>query len=710
MNCRPAQEALPPEPPSMQCDANSSVDSPARRRDRSLRGPPPDDKAQMINKPEPHPYRPDIDGLRAVAVLLVFFFHAQLSAFPDGFVGVDIFFVISGYLITKIIISECAASTFSFTRFYARRTRRIVPALVIVLIVVAFAGWLILLPNEFAQLGHHIYAAAAFYLNFQLISDINYFDSSATTKPLLHLWSLSVEEQFYVIWPLLMTIVFRLRLDRLAILAALAISALMNIYFSTFGPTFLFYFSPARFWEFSVGAGVNYIEQFCHGRTTNPQQWLPRRTPVEDHKTIFSCAGKHVLSVLGFVLLVLSILIDYGRSVYPSYLTLLPTIGTALLILSREGIFNRLLSSRMLVNVGLISYPLYLWHWPILSFYRLTSGSDEITWPVTLAVLFISTILAVGTYWLIEMRFRWGGWGYIKAAALLLCLGLIGAVGSEIKRGAVGSRFANDPLSQYLDFVGYPTPAGTKLDSEHHFGEIGKNANKRILLLGDSHAEQYRLTLRHLWERHQAEDDAPAILFGLQYDRIPDLDRIVDDISRDGSIKTVVISEFWAIQYGSDRINYSVRCCASMGGSVGGPAHHDPSPEEYRQKLDGMLGSAISGLRTAGKTVFIVLDNPFGEEFAPQLQLRRDPLTGTLHLRQHELLRSDALERTEPIRSRVIASARAYGARIIDPFAQLCEVNSCRSTYPGGAPVYKDYDHLSVETVSKYADYLAEVF
>jgi len=208
-----------------------------------------------------HPtYRPDIDGLRAVAVLSVVVFHAFPRALPGGFIGVDIFFVISGYLISRIIIESLEQGRFSFAGFYARRIKRLYPALLLVLVAVLAFGWIALFAKEYEQLGKHTAAAAVFISNLVLWSESGYFDNASITKPLLHLWSLGVEEQFYIFWPLLLWLGWRLRFNLLLVAACIGILSFgANVLATTHSPPAAFYSPFTRFWEPMVGAILAYV-------------------------------------------------------------------------------------------------------------------------------------------------------------------------------------------------------------------------------------------------------------------------------------------------------------------------------------------------------------------------------------------------------------------------------------------------------------------
>ena len=363
-----------------------------------------------------HPsYRPDIDGLRALAVMLVVIYHAFPALLPGGFIGVDIFFVISGYLISSIIFKSLANEQFSFVDFYMRRIRRIFPALFLVLATTYVLGWHTLPAAEYQQLGKHIAAGAAFVANFALWSESGYFDADAISKPLLHLWSLGIEEQFYIVWPLLLWAVWRLPGKRLMALTAVALAASFaaNLWTIERDLVAVFYSPLSRFWELLAGAVLAGVALHQGQRFT---------APGGRQAKLRSLAG-------GLLLLVGVCLISDGDR-FPGWWALLPTGGAVLLIAAGPaGWLNRyLLSARPVVWVGLISFPLYLWHWPLLSFLRTTVSPEPGTGFLLVAVL-LAIILAGLTYRLIEKPIRASRHGKRLAGGLLALVALVGFLG-----------------------------------------------------------------------------------------------------------------------------------------------------------------------------------------------------------------------------------------------------------------------------------------
>ncbi len=365
-------------------------------------------------------YRPDIDGLRAVSILLVVLFHAHPWLVPGGFVGVDVFFVISGFLISRIILSQCDAGNFSLSSFYARRIRRIVPALLTVLIATGAIGWFVLLPDQFVLLGKNIVASVAFAANLYQLGQTSYFALDAGENPLLHLWSLGVEEQFYIFWPLTLLLLSSSRRRARWIwfigLASFCIS--LSIFA---GHTDWAFYSPLpRAWELLAGALL--AERYLAGK--NSVRKLP----------------DHVLSTLGITaILVAAFALDRTR-LFPGLYAVLPVAGAALIIASPNGWVNRLLlSNRLMIWIGLISYPLYLWHWPLFSYLAiLRNGVPNFLeiWAAGSAAV----VLSVLTYRFVEIPLRHRSGVVAKLSAGMALVGAFGI--AAISADGFGYRFS----------------------------------------------------------------------------------------------------------------------------------------------------------------------------------------------------------------------------------------------------------------------------
>ena len=333
-------------------------------------------------------YRPEIDGIRAIAVCAVVIFHAGFDVLPGGFIGVDVFFVISGFLISGIVFDDIRSGRFTLTSFFERRARRILPALTVVVLACIPVAWLLLLPRETKDFMQSVATVATFSSNILFWRESGYFEIGAELKPLLHTWSLAIEEQFYLLFPVTILAITRWR-DRtkLILLVAGLLGSLSLAEWSAHRfPSAAFYLIPTRAWELMLGILTCVL-------------WRSRMPPFKD--------GNEFLSITGISMVVCAAFVFDSNTPVPGVWMLLPTIGTTLIILyGREGtVIHRILAHRFLVTVGLMSYSLYLWHQPILAFGRKLGGGDL---PLT-AKLFICLILVPLSYvsWrLIEQPFR----------------------------------------------------------------------------------------------------------------------------------------------------------------------------------------------------------------------------------------------------------------------------------------------------------------
>ncbi|WP_110631957.1 acyltransferase family protein [Pseudomonas sp. CC120222-01a] len=435
-----------------------------------------------------HPkYRPDIDGLRAVAVLSVVFFHAFPSWMQGGFVGVDVFFVISGFLISSIIFGSLERGSFGFLDFYSRRVNRIFPALLLVLSAAWAFGWFSLMVDEYSQLGKHIAGGSAFISNFVLLGESGYFDNSAETKPLLHLWSLGIEEQFYLIWPLVVWAAWRSRLSPLVlILIAGGVSFALNIIGVGSDKVSTFYSPQTRFWELLVGSLLALVMM-------NPAKSL--RLHRDEVRPLL----QNFLSLLGMMLIVTAIALTTKDDQFPGWWAILPTVGAALIIAAGpfSWINKTLLSSRIMVWFGLISFPLYLWHWPLLSFTRMMDSATPST-PVRIAAVIASVILAWLTYRFVEKPIRSKLNPRASVGFLSIALAGVGITGfATFKSDGLPSRFPAE-IQAIADFkydfttdARYPECWLSMTDPYDGFAPKCLSGNRQgegILVWGDSHA------------------------------------------------------------------------------------------------------------------------------------------------------------------------------------------------------------------------------
>jgi len=444
-----------------------------------------------------HPkYRPDIDGLRAIAVLSVVGFHAFPGRVPGGFVGVDIFFVISGFLISTIIIESLEHGHFSFLEFYARRIRRIFPALLIVLAATLGFGWIALLAGEFQQLGEHVVAGAAFVSNLVLWRESGYFDIDAEAKPLLHLWSLGIEEQYYIAWPLLLWIAAKARLKLLWVAVVIGtLSFALNIRGVLPDPVATFYSPVTRLWELLAGSIL---------------AWITIHHPARVAR--ISGRFQHASALAGLILIASALLLIDRHSAFPGWWAILPVAGAVLLIAAGpEAWINRVLLARpVMVWFGLISFPLYLWHWPLLSYGAILENATPSKTYRILAVI-ASILLAWGTYRLIELRVRRSRKAQWLTALLVALMIAMGAAGYWVDRadGMPSRRVVLESKGPEFNFNMQSNPASPCPGSAAEALPAGictqyapATPNKTIVLWGDSSTGAWLPVFRDIGKRH----------------------------------------------------------------------------------------------------------------------------------------------------------------------------------------------------------------
>ena len=352
-------------------------------------------------------YRPDVDGLRAVAVAAVVAYHAFPKHVSGGFVGVDVFFVISGFLITGIIYNALHNGKFEFSDFWARRVRRIFPSFLVVILAALAAGWFYLLHSEFEQLQKHVRYGLLFAANFRLNSELGYFDTASELKPLLHLWSLAIEEQFYLVWPLFLWALFRKKVNAFAATFVLAVLSYHSRKLWGHTQSEAFYFPWTRFWELQVGA---LLAIWNHDYAAKAHSVAVRVEQRLGGSKWWALSLKNAAAFVGMAFILYAVFGFSKSTPFPGKHALYPVLGAALIIASgKKAWVNRfVLSLRPMCFIGLISFPLYLWHWPLLSFARIVLGepSTGVLW----GAVGISFVLSVATYFTVEkfMRFEVG--------------------------------------------------------------------------------------------------------------------------------------------------------------------------------------------------------------------------------------------------------------------------------------------------------------
>ncbi len=431
-------------------------------------------------------YRPDIDGLRALAVGLVLLYHAFPSYLRGGFIGVDIFFVISGYLITRVLLESRSRglSVIAYvSTFYKHRVRRIFPALIVVLIACAAYGWFKLFPADYESLTKYTAGGAGFVTNFVAWSEAGYFDQSADSKPLLHLWSLAIEEQFYIVWPLL--ILFSGRFIRAKyfswLLGGLAVASLAYcIYVTSANPTLAYYSPLSRGWELAVGG----VLASLHARGISARRGVP----------------SSVISVVALASIPIAALFVINEAGFPGWQAVLPVAATAAVIWFGTGTWanRRILSWRPIVYVGLISYPLYLWHWVVLSFLRIQNPQPPGV--LLLVALGASVVLAAATYHFVERPVKRIPLGrasiaVVSVMAVILAFGItasalhLSGVKLTTTQAALSKAYDPEPAYRFQKcFLDSATQ--TSVDFASECDQSATTSKPSLLLWGDSLAAQ----------------------------------------------------------------------------------------------------------------------------------------------------------------------------------------------------------------------------
>lgn len=436
-------------------------------------------------------YYAHVDGLRAVAVAAVILFHYEVTTFSGGFVGVDVFFVISGFLITKQITSEIEKDEFSFQNFYARRVRRLFPALAVTLMITFLASYFLLSPEHMALFARSVIFSIFPASNILFWQEIGYFDVDSTFKPLLHTWSLSVEEQFYLFWPLFLFL-FRSRALG-AIIAAGLISFALNIAFKNY-PSAMFYLTPFRVFEFCIGAACVWIMRY--------------ETPI---------AAREIGFAIGLLLIAYATLTFSKATHFPSYNALIPCIGSALVIVGHPSRMSRILSNGLMRSIGLISYSLYLVHWPIFVLYKYWKFAP-ITDVEIMAMIAASLASSIILYRYVEIPFRRGYFVsrkrrpvfYIGTAALAgLMISTPAAL--AIRQKGWPQRFESTYTAAaraHESTLNKEYPNFCRIEANEIVGECDFNRPRRVLVVGDSHVNAWYQALRAT----MANDDTQFVM------------------------------------------------------------------------------------------------------------------------------------------------------------------------------------------------------
>jgi peptidoglycan/LPS O-acetylase OafA/YrhL len=648
-------------------------------------------------------YRPDIDGLRALAILPVVLFHYRVRGFFGGFVGVDVFFVISGYLIAGLIDGEMREGRFSILTFYERRIRRIFPALFALLLGTTVVAGFVLFPSDFTRYAKSLIATAFFASNFESWRELGYFDVVAEQKPLLHLWSIAVEEQFYVLFPaILLAVSGRSKARALATVSIiLAASFAFGLWAVRAAPEFAFYMLPSRAWELMLGAAL------AIGGFAAPASRVLRE----------------VLAATGIALIGLAIFTFTRETPFPGAAALLPCAGAALVIYagqSQTGV-TAALSTRPLVFVGLISYSLYLWHWPLFVFTRDLLGRDLGPWE-TAALTIAAFGLAAWSWRFVERPFRLRSfrpprWKLFGGA--LAAMALTAACGAAIVAGdGIPQRFPAD-VQRIIAAVHDVDPRAVSC-----FGMTGADVRAgrlcrigdldaetpSFVLWGDSHAGSIIPAIDAIAKREHrsgifaATDSCPPLLGVTRPDaqKCRDFNDAVIGIATRPEIRDVILDARWAknaegTSYG-DEPPGRILLYDDLGRGVDGPSTNAVF-------LRG-LTRTVEVLTAAKKKVILIGSAPEIGWAVPvvlaQMRLRGDNRALDLPLATH-------LRRQRSVTADFKILQARYGASVVDPADVLCDETVCH-VMRNGVPLYRDEHHLSATAARLLIPDIAKVF
>ncbi len=644
-------------------------------------------------------YRADIDGLRALAIVPVVLFHMFPEYLPGGFIGVDFFFVISGYLISSIIFSKIENNSFSFSDFYVRRVNRIFPALFLMLTSVLISGWFLLLPVEFAELGKHTASGAGFISNIALFSDVGYFNSAAELKPLLHLWSLGIEEQFYIFWPLILIFAWKKKYDLTKIFLILFLfSFLVNVLRVDRHTDEVFFLLHARFWELLIGCFLTYLE-----RKRN------LRDKIIQYRDWFSVVGLS-LAFLGFFLL-------NGERKFPGAWALIPTLSTFLLIAAGpDALINRkLLSHKWLVALGLISYPLYLWHWPLLAFGQITYGESFNAFTKIILII-IAFLLAYFTYRLVEIPIREINQEFKKRLAVVLTSIVFGCGGIGLLaffeilppyNNSNAIRNISDAASDW-DYPGRLISDKSKKGMRYRVQGTG---NKEVVFIGDSNIEQYYPRVERLLERNSNF----KIVF-LAHGGCPPIRNIRDNRDStdscpthvENSIKEALRPEVHSVVLGASWYSYFKKdtkyyiennISKTIASQTNG---FDGAMDE--------LKNTLKILKHSNKKVYLVLNMPMGKVYDPKQMVERSFSSTPVKIHIEPLIKVEFDEKYAEVKKALIEVAMSADVIIIDPIDHLCLKDICPTATQDGKPFYKDESHFRPYYAKEHVKYLDRVF
>lgn len=655
-------------------------------------------------------YRPDVDGLRAVAAVSVIGIHVGLVR--GGFTGVDVFFVISGFLISGILLRSLADGQFSLIDFYIRRIRRIFPALITVLLAVWALGWLLFLPYEFRLVGRDLEAGSIFVMNLmQAWYQIPEFPGHLPIRMqvLNHLWTLGIEEQFYLVWPLFLLLIWKLPRARIPfVVAGIILSFVSNIRLASTDPDSAYGMPWAHFWQFACGGILAYAQLGTGKESGSTRPRLLDKLPAWTRIPVRLLPG-----VLGAALLIFSCAY-LDATDYPGWWELAPTAGASLLIAAgpHNWVNRNLLSNSPMVFVGKLSYSLYLWHYPLIWFARLLGGRFPPPPMFTAGAVLASFILAYLTYRYIEQPLRTSQKRAEVAVALCAIMAATGLLGYLSRAQIIPARplplgvdrFAHTVLQDWLS----DTRDASWTFSANDFLTVGKGP-QRTLFLGDSAMQQYYPRIAQAlsdhplnahsavfatWDRCAPAVSEVAATIGQAHHICKAYLQRASALASDPTADTIVVAACW----------YCYLMAPRDAADFGESAPLKPGTDRALSDLERMLADWVS----VGKRVYVVLDTPIGIELDPRYMIRRTLLPSGFRLNTRPAAEAPIARVLQPVEARVSKIAHAAGVQVIDPMQSLCDHETCPTVTGSGEPVYHDTWHLNPSYVKDQVHFLDE--
>lgn len=648
-------------------------------------------------------YRPDLDGMRAVAILPVLLFHAGITGFQGGFIGVDVFFVLSGYFMARILLNDLDRGRFTLRQFYIRRIKRIIPALVTMIATSSIAAWFLLMPQELLYFANSVRAAALFTSNILFRQESGYFDLASDMKPLLHTWSLSVEEQFYIVFPVTLLFVYKFWRKRILVIliAAIFLSFAAGTWAVLHAPVKAFYLLQFRVWELLIGALVAAAPPAKYG-----------------------AFASRTLTVVGLASVFVPVYFYSPELPFPGAYAAVPCLGTALVIYSRcqEGMVAGFLSNPVSVFIGRISYSLYLWHWPIIVFFRHALG-HELTGGWTLGVLAASFAVAYLSWRFVEQPARYGnlaasykvlfgfsGCAILTAVAFAFIVNKLDGVPQRLPKDAYGLYQAAHDRSQFYSNRCFADTDGSGLTPEQiRKGDLCKagaatSGEPQFLIWGDSHAAAIapaidaaarRIGVSGLFVGRASCPPLPNADFGSP----AAVKRCVDHTS---AVMSLIEQRQFAFVFMVGYWPKYVHRAELPGQGIFFDPNIEPSTTDWSAPVRASLEATLAHFTRQGTKAILVMDVPEMGYDVPEV-LARAAVSG----RSLDIAPSpEYTNKRQALARRVLEeTAESMGALVVDPLSVICDTYRCYAIRDG-VVLYADQDHLS----AKGAESLAPLF